>query len=287
MVTVNSVSGGQTSAYIMANYKADYNIFALVTTNDKACIFPDKKVRQIVSDRIGKEFIGTLEMDEIIFTMLDLEQFTGNPITWVASKYSFEDTLKLKQNNLLPSPMRRYCTDILKQQPIFNWWQETIDEPVEMRIGFRANEMRRAKTMLDKLDENGFKTEKHIIGKHKNGRNKWTVTPWQKPSFPLIDDGIYKDAIVNYWTGKPVRFAELNNCVGCFHRNPILLNKLFKSKHSNKMEFFSSLEKNRKFKNDTFKMDDKITYEKIKNYKLQASIEFNDFSECDSGHCGI
>ena len=29
MKTVNSVSGGKTSAYVMANYPADYNIFAL------------------------------------------------------------------------------------------------------------------------------------------------------------------------------------------------------------------------------------------------------------------
>ena len=37
MVKVNSVSGGQTSAYIAANYPADYNVFALVRTNDKNC----------------------------------------------------------------------------------------------------------------------------------------------------------------------------------------------------------------------------------------------------------
>lgn len=73
MKTVNSLSGGKTSSYIAVNYPADYNIFALVRTDDKKCMFPDAKVRQIVSDRIGKEFIGTLEMDEIIYTMLDLE----------------------------------------------------------------------------------------------------------------------------------------------------------------------------------------------------------------------
>ena len=77
MVTVNSLSGGKTSSYIAANYPADYNVFALVRTNDKNCMFPDKKIRQEVSDRIGIEFIGTLEMDTIIYTMLDLEQFIG------------------------------------------------------------------------------------------------------------------------------------------------------------------------------------------------------------------
>ncbi len=46
----------------------------------KNCIFPDKKIRQIVSDRIGTEFIGTLEEDAIIYTMLDLEQFIGKKL---------------------------------------------------------------------------------------------------------------------------------------------------------------------------------------------------------------
>ena len=45
MVTVNSVSGGKTSAYIAANYPADYNVFSLVRTSADNCIFPDKKIR--------------------------------------------------------------------------------------------------------------------------------------------------------------------------------------------------------------------------------------------------
>jgi hypothetical protein len=72
MKTVNSVSGGKTSAYIAANYPADYNVFALVRTTDMNCLYPDKKLRQVVSDKIGTEFIGTLEDDVIIHKMLDL-----------------------------------------------------------------------------------------------------------------------------------------------------------------------------------------------------------------------
>ena len=82
MKTVNSLSGGKTSSYIAANYPADYNVFALVRTNDKTCIYPDEKLRQVVSDKIGMEFIGTLEQDNIIKVMLDLEQFIGKEITW-------------------------------------------------------------------------------------------------------------------------------------------------------------------------------------------------------------
>ena len=86
MKTVNSLSGGKTSSYIAVNYPADYNVFALVRTNDKNCLYPDKKLRQVVSDKIGTEFIGTLEDDVIIHTMLDLEQFIGKEIDWVTGK---------------------------------------------------------------------------------------------------------------------------------------------------------------------------------------------------------
>ena len=286
MKTVNSLSGGKTSSYIAANYPADYNVFALVRTDDKNCMFPDKKVRQIVSDKIGKEFIGTLEMDTIIYTMLDLEQFIGQKIDWV-SGLTFEEVIQLPQNNVLPSPLRRYCTEHLKVIPIFEWWQKEINSLVEMRIGFRANEQRRANNIKKKL-VNKLLGVKHIIGKSKSGRNKWKTTYYQKPVFPLIDlnNPILKIDIENFWKNKPVRFAELNNCVGCFHRNEILLKKMWQT-HENKMQFFSNLEKDRKYNNDTFKMSDNITYEKIKNWKLQTELSFDDFTDCDSGYCGL
>ena len=92
MTTINSISGGKTSAYIAKNYPADYNIFSLVRTNDKEVMFPDAKVRQIVSDRIGHEFIGTLEQDEIIYTILDLEQYIGQEVVWLSDK-TFEEVI--------------------------------------------------------------------------------------------------------------------------------------------------------------------------------------------------
>lgn len=93
MKTVNSLSGGKTSSYIAANYPADFNVFALVRTDDKKCLFPDPKIRQIVSDKIGTEFIGTLEDDQIIYTMLDLEQFIGSKIDWITGE-SFDKIIK-------------------------------------------------------------------------------------------------------------------------------------------------------------------------------------------------
>ena len=104
MKTVNSLSGGKTSSYIAVNYPADYNVFALVRTNDKNCMFPDAKIRQIVSDKIGTEFVGTLEMDRIIYTMLDLEQYIGKKISWI-SPNTFDEIIE-KHGNYLPNKLR-------------------------------------------------------------------------------------------------------------------------------------------------------------------------------------
>ena len=86
MITCTSISGGQSSAYIAVNYPTDYNVFALVTVTDKNCTPKDKKIVQLVSDRIGKDFIGTVEDDIILYTILDLEQKIGKKIDWVTGK---------------------------------------------------------------------------------------------------------------------------------------------------------------------------------------------------------
>jgi hypothetical protein len=283
MKTVNSLSGGKTSSYIAVNYPADYNVFALVRTDDQKCLFPDAKIRQIVSDKIGKEFIGTLEEDAIIYTILDLEQIIGFKIDWVSGQ-SFDQIINRNGKMYLPNVTQRFCTTEMKLKPIFNWWKNNFDEPVKMRIGFRANEMRRAKNMIEKTNENGFLMFKDIVGKSKNGRNKWKNIPWQKPEFPLINDAIFKDKIEKYWIGKPVRFAWMNNCVGCFHRNEILL-KVMSEKHPNKFEWFCDQENKGGYGLRTFKNG--MTYDKIKNWKTQLELFEDDFTDCDSGYCGI
>jgi hypothetical protein len=284
MKTVNSISGGKTSAYIAANYPADYNVFALVRTTDKNCMFPDKKIRQEVSDRLGTEFIGTLEMDTIIYTMLDLEQYIGKKIDWVTGK-AFDDIIVRNGKKYLPNVTQRFCTSEMKLQPLFDWWQKEINEVVEMRIGFRANEQRRAKNMVSKTNENGNSEFKTIIGKSKNGkRNKWGLIEWQKPSFPLIETPTFKDQIEVFWKDKPVRFAYMNNCVGCFHRNPILLKHLSNT-NENKFPLFSNAEQETGYNVRTFKNG--ISYEQIKNSLEQTKLFDEDFDECDSGYCGL
>jgi hypothetical protein len=292
ITTVNSLSGGKTSSYIAKHYPADYNLFSLVTTIDRKCLFPDEKIRQIVSDKIGKEFIGTLEEDMIIYTMLDLEQFIGREINWINEKSFDEVTTKIKKdgtvNHLVSNVHRRECTVNMKILPLANWIVKNLDYPVETRIGFRANEQNRAKNMIERTNESGFVSEKFIVGKTKTGNsNKWKEIEYQRPAFPLIEANIFNDQIVEYWKDKPVRFAYMNNCVGCFHRNPIVL-KHMSNKNPNKFQWFVDKEKKcmESFsKNVTWRAG--TTYEKIQSTLTQLNLFDEDFNECDSGHCGL
>ena len=280
MKTLNSISGGKTSAYIAAHYPADYDVFSLVRTDDKNCMFPDSKIRQEVSDKLGTEFIGTLEDDMIIYTILDLEQYIGRKITWVTGK-TFDKTIiqTKKGKKYLPNKVARYCTTELKTMPIFYWQYKVIKEPVIMRFGYRANENKRASRMLEKTNDDGFTVVKATFNK-KNGRNIWGYYEYCKPEFPLIENNIYKDNIETYWNQKPVRFAHMNNCVGCWWRNPLLLKKM-SIKHPNKMKWFADQEtKQSRWRSD-------VMYKDIINWNLQTELFDDDFSECDSGYCGL
>jgi hypothetical protein len=241
----------------------------------------DEKTRQLISDRIGMEFIGTMEEDECIYTILDLEQYLGQEIKINTSYKTFEKMIEEHGLRSLPSPLRRYCTEELKLQIAFEWWQTITDEIVEMRIGYRANEMRRMKSMVKKCNENRELPFKHVIGQKetkKGTQNIWQETYWQKPVFPLIETKpTWKDDVKKFWENKPIRFAEFNNCVGCFHREPLLLKYMWQ-KHPNKMQHFADFEKNRKYKNDTLKADDAMTYERIKKMKLTQMLTENDLA---------
>ena len=281
MKTVNSLSGGKTSSYIAANYPADYDVFALVRTDDKNCMYPDKKLRQEVEDRIQAPFIGTLEDDTIIHTMLDLEQYIGRKITWVTGK-TFDEVLDTA--GTLPDPLRRYCTTQMKMHPMFEWWRGELNIPCEFRLGFRANEKRRAKRTTEKTNNNGFLEMKAIVGKI-GTRNKWGIIEWQKPVYPLINDNIFKDHIEEFWKDKPVRFAWMNNCVGCFHKNPLLIRKMW-DKHPNKIQWFAEQERI-KHNKDVWYKEKNLSYNDIKNWNTQAELFDDDFNECDSGYCGL
>ena len=283
MKTVNSLSGGKSSSYIAKNYPADYNVFSLVRTDDIKCIYPDKKIRQLVSDKIGAEFIGTLEQDNIIQIMLDLEQFIGKEITWLAPP-TFDDVInKNLKGKVLPNQMHRQCTHYMKFKPILEWWHKTIGETCDMRIGFRYGEEKR-KTRIDERLIDGYQWDKVVVGQSKNGRNKWQNKRWRKLSYPLIYDMVKAIDVDNFWNNNSqVRFKKgyYNNCVGCFHRNPLFLNKMAQE-HKNKMQWFADQEDSTKYWRDK-----KELYKDIMTFQPQFELTFDDFNECDSGYCGL
>lgn len=280
MKKIASISGGQSSAYIAANYPQDYLLFALVCIEDTRCSPKDKKLRQIVSDKIGREFVATAEDDMIIYTMLDLEQYVGREINWVVGR-TFDQVIE-KKGGYLPNKVSRFCTVEMKLRPMHRWWRENINDAIEMQIGFRAGEERRAQRMMERTDDNGLLVFSDVVGKHASGRNKWADIAWQKPAFPLIEDRIYRDHVVEFWKDKPVRFAERNNCVGCFHRNPLLLRQMF-DKHPDKMQWFADKEKHHT--NPQWCTD--LSYDTIRKHRLQHVFDFEDMGDCDSGHCGL
>lgn len=291
MKVVNSISGGKTSAFMAAHFPADYDVFALVRTSDESCRFPDDGVRRLVEDKIGMDFLGTLEDDVIVYTMLDLEQYLGREITWV-SGITYDDLIRRK-GDYLPNKVQRYCTTHMKLEPIFYWWHRTIGEPIAMNLGYRANERIRMMNMLSKLNHEGLLEFKATFGLNERGQNKWEDVAWQFPQFPLITElPTFKDGIEEYWKDKGVRFAAMNNCVGCFHRNPVLLRKMF-DLHPNKMEWFASQEQAKRSSKgiDTrshcqWRSD--MTYREIESRHLQLEFSFEEWDEeCESGYCGL
>jgi hypothetical protein len=291
LTTVTSVSGGKTSAYLMANYPTDYNIFSLVRSNDPLTQYKgDPKLYQWMCDKLNLDWYGTLEMDDIIQTIYDLEQFTGREITCVTGK-PFEDVIatgggmnrnKVKKKLYLPNKTQRFCTESMKLEPIAWWIYLNFGNAVQTNIGFRANEKSRAKTSVNRHNKNGFSTVKMCLEQSiETKRYKWTDVEIQRFNFPLIDDGVFKDKIEVFWKDKPIKFAFHNNCVGCFHRSPIFLRKMF-DWSPNKMEWFLKMENK-----GEYRWRSEITYEKIKNHKLQHELSFDDFNECDSGYCGL
>lgn len=284
MKTVNSVSGGKTSAYLAANYPADINIFALVRIEDKRCSPKDPIIKREAERRTGKEFIATAEEDATLYAVMDLEQFLGKEIVWVSGE-TF-DFMVDNRGGWLPNKLHRYCTVEMKIRPIFRWIYQNLPRPVEQRIGFRANEGKRALKMLNRCNEKGIIVfrdafEKWEKGRYK-GKNKWGNYDYYIPKFPLIEDGVFKDKIEQFWKDKPVRFPNLNNCTGCFHRNPILLKKMSEVE-PDKLNWFADQEE--KPKKGTWKKG--ISYRKIIAHKLQLELSFSEFSDCDSGFCGL
>ena len=268
MKTLNSLSGGKTSSFLAYHYPADYNVFALVCIEDKKCAPIDKGLIKLVSDKIGKEFIATVESDLTLKVILDLEQMIGKPIEWLTGD-TFEQVLA-KRKNYLPNQRTRFCTSDMKIKPIAEFCRNEIKEIVSTRLGIRYDEENRVN-----FDNIYFKFHN---GYSKNGRNKWITEKYRELEYPLVDNKIEHYQIYKWSLNTSLDFPKDSNCVGCFHKPIQQLRKNFDDEPL-KMQWFADQETKRsRWKNG-------VAYENIKKVGLQTNFFFGGGSSCNSGGC--
>lgn len=267
MISVTSISGGKTSAYLAKHYATDENIFALVRIEDRNCTPKDKALVQKVSDKIGMEFIATAESDKTLTVMFDLEQLLGREIIWTTGDTFEQVCLKRKA---LPNLMMRFCTTEMKMKPIFEYCQKEWGM-VKMNIGFRFDELERQNSQ-----NTNFKT---IVGQSENGRNKWAEIEWRECYYPLIENRIGYFQVYQWATTTGLIFPPDSNCVGCFWKDLQQLRKNWDDEPQ-KMQWFMNMEKKmkRRFKKE-------MSYEKVKTIGLQQDFFFGTGVGCQAGFC--
>ena len=290
----NSVSGGQSSAYVYANYPANLNMFSLVLMESRSFTWmngKDEPTRQKISDRLGFEFIATAELDTIIYTILDLEQTFGIPIS-IVSGLTWEALIRQKKG-FLPSHSRRFCTSTFKVDPIFNELHKLELLPVTTRLGFRKGEESRKQKSMNRIEADGFEYVYNRTTKKPNSTyyNRELVK-YRNFEFPLIANSIGPGEVKSFWKDKKVRFASHNNCIGCVNRSPIFLNMMSKL-HPLEYQKFPYLEdyanQIRQDHNDnskgTFRHEG--TMASFEDPKIDFGLFQSDFNDCDSGSCGL
>ncbi len=280
MKTVNSLSGGKTSSYIAVHYPADYEIFALCCIDShNAGAKIDRKIKQMVNDKLQKycshysEFVATSEDPLILKTMFDLEQMIGREIIWLRGD-GWEQMIRRKK--ALPNRQKRFCTSILKMEPIFEFLYMRTELPVSMRIGFRFDEMERA----SRLNE-AFKFASYSEFQAKSGRwiNRWKEIAWRVGEFPLIEDKVIHPMIQYFWKGKNIQFPKDSNCLNCFWKPHQQLRKNFDT--NNPIMQWSKIMED--LNEHTFK--DKYSLGQIEKIPLQLDFIFGTGSGCSAGFC--
>lgn len=312
MITVNSISGGKSSAYMAAHYPADYEVFALVCLDAIDCAPKDKSIIHYVNAKIEKyipeygEFIATAEDDQTLYAMRDLEQYLGREIIWTRGisydKLIDERYKRVQLGNIfrLPSWARRYCTEEMKLLTIFMWWFWNIGEKCKMRIGFRADEFDRMLRFFNNSDPVNFSipvacsTKGKRLQRHENFN-------WRFCDMPLARGGVDKADVASFWKNKTVggnlfepsriiKFPEISNCIFCFHKikETLLLMAIL---HPNKMSWAAAKEL---LGMGTW-LDSRETYQSIIDEANAMSDEDKEFlirkllkvdgSACDVGGC--
>lgn len=135
----------------------------------------------------------------------DFEANEGIPVIWLKYDGGFEGLLKRRPHSL-PNQAWRFCTDQLKVMTARKYLREQGITTYENLIGFRADEPQRVRGRKD----------------------KWkTVTT----KYPLYDEGITKQDVINFWIRKPYDLevpSILGNCDLCFMKGKVAIISIMK-----------------------------------------------------------
>jgi hypothetical protein len=296
MITVNSVSGGKTSAYIAVHYPADHDVFSVVCLEDVACApkdkylidYANKKLSPYYTSRFG-EFVASAESDATLLALIRLEQKLGREITWVRGD-TFEEVIR-SRGGFLPNKLRRICTTEMKIRAIFEWWYLNIHEKVEMRIGYRKGEYLRMERFMNN-DPNHFRipTSCATYGDKKQKHESFL---YRYCSFPLIRDGVDHSHIINFWRNnktiqatlfskeETIEFPLISNCRFCFEKKVETLS-IMANQEPEAMSWAANQEESSKGQwKDGIKYKDIIHHSE--NWLPEMLKEVG--SSCDSGGC--
>lgn len=280
MKTVNSLSGGKTSSYLTVHYPADIEVFALCCIDShNAGRDIDKKVMQMTNDKLQKycshmpEFVATSEDPKILKVMFDLEQQIGREIIWLRG-IGWEEMIE--KYHCIPNRNKRFCTTVLKMQPIFEFLFKYHELPVKMRIGYRYDELERA-SHLNNIFKYSYKCE--WMEKSLRWINRWQEVEWRIGEFPLIEDKVTHYQIKQYWEDKNIDFPQDSNCLNCFWKSEAQLRKNFDT--SNPIMWWATIMED--LKGHTFK--DKYSLRQIERLPIQSDFIFGTGSGCQAGFC--
>lgn len=234
MLTVTSVSGGKSSAYMALHYPTDFYVFCCVLTNDLNCTPKDKGLLRECQKRLPF-FEGSRELDQTLVNLLRLEQEIGKEIKWISAEMTYDDIIKKRK--MLPTRNRRFCTQELKIIPLSQYFYSYLfDEdnvPPLTNIGFRFDEKTRVNKMSD-CDQAKYQislsckiTNAKGVPLKKKCHN-WSEIEWRIPCFPLFNDGVTKSDVIRFWDKKGWVFPNISNCDFCFNHTEKEIREQFK-----------------------------------------------------------
>lgn len=136
------------------------------------------------------EFVCTPTGDELpdmVAHWEKLEGLLGKPITRITAGKTLNDLIQIQ--NALPNFRMRWCTRMLKIEPVLNWIRQQ-GEPVTMYVGLRADEESREGIYSDEVT---------------------SVYPFREWGWGLAE-------VMDYLEGRGITIPKRTDCARCYHQ---------------------------------------------------------------------